>query len=115
MPFIGKKEAFELLEDMIKGTCSGDCRAIWLRNIQYALKTSSNPLKLTETERKRMVKKLEEVKAKKQTRKIEKKYLLRDSPPYPANEFCGKTMKGNDGKLYESKKNKNGVCRWVKI
>lgn len=43
-----------------------------------------------------------------------KKYNTRPSPPYPANECKGKSMKGNDGKIYVSKSNKNGVHRWVK-
>jgi hypothetical protein len=43
------------------------------------------------------------------------KYKDRPSPPYPANDLCGKNKKGNDGNMYTSKKNKNGVCRWVKI
>ena len=116
MPFINKKQAFQLLDGMKKGTCAGDCRRIWLRNIQYALKTKSNPLLLTEAERKRMESKVAEVKGKKTvTRKIDKKYLKRDSPPYPANEYCGQTKKGNDGKMYVSKPDKNNVCRWSKV
>jgi len=43
------------------------------------------------------------------------KYKNRPSPPYPANDWCGKNKKGNDGNMYTSKKNKNGVCRWVKL
>ena len=46
MPFINKKQAFKLLDDMIAGkqNCIGDCRRIWLKNIGYALKTETNPL-----------------------------------------------------------------------
>ena len=43
------------------------------------------------------------------------KYKNRPSPPYPANDWCGKNKKGNDGNIYTSKKNKIGVCRWVKV
>ena len=43
------------------------------------------------------------------------KKLNRPSPPYPANDYCGKKKKGNDGNMYTSKKNKNGICRWVKL
>lgn len=43
-----------------------------------------------------------------------KKYKDRPSPPYPANDWCGKNKKGNDGNMYTSKPNKNGICRWVK-
>ena len=38
----------------------------------------------------------------------------RKSPPYPANECCGEIKKGNDGKMYLSKKNKKGICKWTK-
>lgn len=48
----------------------------------------------------------------KHTRKIDKKYLTRDSPPYPANEHCGETKEGNDGKIYISTPDKNGICKW---
>ena len=44
-----------------------------------------------------------------------KKYKNRKSPPYPANENCGKQMKGNDGYMYISKPNKNNICSWKKI
>ena len=116
MPFINKKQAFSLLDEMLTGKCVGNCRKVWLRNITYALtKTDSNPLKLTKAEHTKMLAKLEDVKGKKKpnvTRKIDKKYLTRDSPPYPANEHCGETKKGNDGKMYTSVPDKNNVCRW---
>ena len=41
-----------------------------------------------------------------------KKYISRNSPPYPANKCCGRTIKGNDGKMYKSVKNKSGTCQW---
>mgnify|MGYP000613296016 FL=1 len=44
-----------------------------------------------------------------------KKYKYRNSPPYSANQYCGKKLKGNDGNLYISKEIKNGQCRWFKI
>lgn len=72
MPFINKKEAFKLLDDMIKGTCANSCRQVWLRNIGYALKTETNPLKLTKREHKKMTNKIKEVKQKKKTRKNKK-------------------------------------------
>ena len=43
------------------------------------------------------------------------KYSLRNSPPYPANDHCGEIKKGNDGKRYLSKPNKNKICRWQLI
>jgi hypothetical protein len=42
-----------------------------------------------------------------------KKYTVRKSPAYPANECCGAVMQGNDSKLYKSVASKSGVCRWV--
>ena len=52
---------------------------------------------------------------KNKTLKYKDRYKNRPSPPYPANDWCGKNKKGNDGNMYISKKNKNGVCRWVKM
>jgi hypothetical protein len=40
------------------------------------------------------------------------KYTSRPSPPYPANVCCGRVMSGNDGQLYKSVPDKNGVCHW---
>jgi len=40
------------------------------------------------------------------------KYTNRPSPPYPANECCGRLMEGNDGRVYRSNPNRNGVCAW---
>jgi len=44
-----------------------------------------------------------------------KKYQTRPSPPYPANECCGFTKRGNDGNMYKSVSDKNGVCTWRPI
>ena len=46
------------------------------------------------------------------TKQSSKKYLQRKSPAYSANSCCGQTKKGNDGKMYVSKKDKNGICKW---
>lgn len=116
MPFIDKKQAFKILDDIKKGVCVEKCRQVWIRNIGYALKTHTNPLELSSAEHKKMTKLLEEIKGKKfsknTTKKVDKKYLTRDSPPYPANEHCGETKKGNDGKMYVSVPDKNKICRW---
>jgi len=53
-------------------------------------------------------------KAKSQHSKTLKKYANRPSPPYPANDYCGRQIRGNNGKMYLSKPNKNGVCSWKK-
>lgn len=44
-----------------------------------------------------------------------KKYVTRSSPPYPANECRGVTIKGNDGLMYISKADKKGIFKWVKF
>lgn len=45
-------------------------------------------------------------------KKTTKRYTERKSPPYPANECKGKVKKGNDGKMYVSVPNVNGIYRW---
>jgi hypothetical protein len=42
-------------------------------------------------------------------------YAYRNSPPYPANKCHNKKKKGNDGKMYISQADKNGVFKWVAI
>ena len=41
-----------------------------------------------------------------------KKYTTRKSPPYPANKCRGKILRGNDGNMYRSASNINGVYTW---
>lgn len=132
MPFVDKKGAMKLLKEIENGKCAGECRSIWMRNIKYALKTETNPLKLTKTEREKMLKMIEKISEKKSKKKEKsekkskkkeksgkkltlKKYRNRKSPPYPANDYCNKRKKGNDGLMYISKPNKNKVCSWKKI
>lgn len=139
MPFIGTYEgAMRLLKSMETGACKAGCRSGWLRNFKYALKTPTNPLKLTATQRKTMKARIASlsgrstVALKAAHSKTLKKYMAkrndpasakavlsrykdRPSPPYPANENCGKTMKGNDGLKYKSVANKAGVCSWRRI
>ena len=47
----------------------------------------------------------------------EPKYLSakRKSPPYSANDCCGKVLYGNDGFKWESQKTKRGNCMWKRI
>jgi len=122
MPLVDKKRAMKLLKEIENGKCAGECRSIWMRNIKYALKTETNPLKLTKTEREKMLKMIEKISGKKSKKKEKsgkkltlKKYRNRKSPPYPANDYCNKRKKGNDGLMYISKPNKNKVCSWKKI
>jgi hypothetical protein len=130
MPFIKNyKEAFDVLKSIETGKCAGRCRRIWMTNLKNALKTKTNPLNLTMSERKNMTKKMNSLKGKRidinKTQKNQKtqktlksrpnKYKIRNSPPYPANENCNKIMVGNDGEKYKSVPNKNGICTWRKI
>ena len=39
----------------------------------------------------------------------------RTSPSYPANECCGRIMTGNDGNMYESRRNSAGICQWRRV
>lgn len=53
-------------------------------------------------------------KAKDCTRQTTAKYnsSTRKSPPYPANKCHNKIMLGNDGNMYASKPNVNGIYTW---
>ena len=47
-------------------------------------------------------------------RQSTKKYVVRKSPPFPANKCPeGQRRKGNDGRMYKAVANVNGVNRWV--
>jgi hypothetical protein len=72
-------------------------------------------IKLKTKEKKTKTKTEKKTKTKTKTKKTLKKYLTRDSPPYPANDYCRKKMKGNDGLMYVSTPDKNGVCKWIKV
>jgi len=119
MPFISNYNgAMKILTEIGTGTCNGTCKSVWIRNIKYALKTKTNPLGLNKQQRKKITEKIKNVSGKNSINKHSKtlkKYKNRSSPPYPANENCSKTMKGNDGNMYISKPNKNNVCSWKKL
>jgi len=119
MPFISNYNgAMQILSEIGTGTCKGSCKSVWVRNIKYALKTKTNPLGLNKQQRKNITEKMKSVSGKnaiKNHSKTLKKYKNRKSPPYPANEYCGKQMRGKDGYMYVSQKNKNNICSWRKI
>ena len=116
MPFIKSyNDAMKLLSEIENDTCKDNCKKIWMRNLKYALKTKTNPLKLTKTQRKNITEKMKGVSGKKNHTKTLKKYKNRKSPPYPANQNCNKTMVGNDGNKYISKPNKNNICTWKQL
>jgi len=106
----------KILKDIKNGSCKRKCKTIWMRTIKYALKTKTNPLKLTKKQYDTINQKIKKVSIKStsttQTQILNKN---RKSPPYPANEHCNEQMKGNDGKLYISKPNKQNICSWKKI
>jgi hypothetical protein len=119
MPFIGTYNgAMKILSEIGTGTCKGNCKSTWIRNLKYALQTKTNPLGLNEKQRKNMTEKIKSVSDRNAINnhsKTLKKYKNRKSPPYPANENCNKKMIGNDGNMYISKPNKNNICSWKKI
>ena len=119
MPFVGSySKAMSILSEIGNGKCADRCKSVWIRNFKYALKTKSNPLKLTRYTRRKLTQKIALVSKKNAVNaysKTKRKYSERKSPPYPANKNCVKKMAGNDGKMYESKPNKNNVCSWKKI
>jgi hypothetical protein len=46
---------------------------------------------------------------------VPKKYLTRNSPPLPANDYKNKIKDGNDGNSYASIADKNGIYRWKRF
>lgn len=118
MPFLHHYNgAMRVLASIGTGKCQGTCKSAWIRNLRYALKTKTNPLKLTPTQRKTLRSKLESMRGKNATdthARTLKKYKTRKSPPYPANDHCNQTKEGNDGHRYVSTPNQHGVCSWKK-
>ena len=99
-----------VLRSIKKGTCAGKCRSGWLKTIKYAIRSSKNPLKLTKEEKIELKNMIKEISGKRI-----KPAGKRPSPSESAKLYCGKKKKGNDGNMYISKRDKNGVCRWYKI
>jgi hypothetical protein len=48
-------------------------------------------------------------------KELSKKYKDRNSPPFPANIYPGKIMKGNDNNLYKSIPNVKKIYSWKEI
>ena len=44
-----------------------------------------------------------------------KKYINRGSPPYPAQNCRNHKKVGNDGDVYSSEPDKNGIYKWKKV
>jgi hypothetical protein len=101
--------AKQLLQGMKKGTCHGRCRTGWLRNIKYAMKTKSNPLKLTSEQKKELKAMIKDISGK----RIQPK--LRLGPSKSAVGRCGRKIRGKDGEMYISIQRKSSrLCKWVK-
>ena len=73
--------------------------------------------KISSKPRKEYVKDTREKDSKKCVKQTTKKYTSakRKSPPYPANECCGKELMGNNKKMWKSIRNKKGVCQWKQV
>ena len=73
--------------------------------------------KISSKPRKEYVKDTVEKDSKKCLKQTTKKYTSpkRKSPPYPANECCGKELMGNNKKMWKSIRNKKGVCQWKQV
>lgn len=39
----------------------------------------------------------------------------RQGPPLPAQAYCGSVRRGNDGNLWQSRRDASGSCRWRKL
>ena len=49
-------------------------------------------------------------------KKSTKKYSIRPSPPFPANDYCGRMKKGNDGQMYiSSRVGSQKACTWKPV
>ena len=60
MPFISSYNgAMKILSEIGTGTCKGRCKSTWVRNLKYALKTKTNPLRLDKRQRKTLTEKIE--------------------------------------------------------
>lgn len=51
----------KILSEIGTGTCKGTCKSVWMRNIKYALKSKTNPLKLNKQQRKSITEKIKNV------------------------------------------------------
>jgi hypothetical protein len=101
--------AMKILHSIRIGTISGLGRSIYMKQIKGVLR-EDNPLHLTASERKKLTAEIESLSGKRISPK-----QPRPSPSVSATSHCGKKKRGNDGNMYLSKPNKNGVCRWVKV
>ena len=104
------KKGYYIIQAKNKG--KGEAYKKYLKN--WKPPPDTKLLYLDKTKKKWTFIKPKKTKNNKMNNKTLKKYNNRPSPSSSANKNCGKTMKGNDGNMYISKANKNGICRWQK-
>lgn len=74
MPFLkGYKDANKLLDEMKTGVCDTGCRKVWMPHIKKALVSKTNPLKLNKTEKKKLDKKVKDMKGKRFSKTVKQK------------------------------------------
>ena len=83
------------------------------RSTKRSKKTKSGKRRLMSSRRGQRAKERVARAARGCSRQSTSKYMSRNSPPYPANNCCGTTKRGNDGHMYRSSGNKH--CKWTKI
>jgi hypothetical protein len=98
-----------VLRSIRAGTITGTRRTNWVSVIKNAMKSTRNPLDLTADEKRKLTAEIKSLSGKRISAK-----QPRPSPTASAANRCGMKLRGNDGNMYISKPNKNGVCRWVK-
>ncbi len=102
--------AKRILQSIKKGTCIGKCRSGWLQNIKYALKTSSNPLKLTSDQRKELKTIIKEISSKRI--KTKNALISKATKGLMPHLYRNKKIKGTDGQIYISLPNSKGNYKW---
>ena len=117
MPFVHSYQgANRILTSIGTGKCAGNCKKTWMRTLRYALRNPSNPLHLTKSQIPTLRNKLAAMgsrSARDKHARTLRHYKGRPSPSVPANLHCGQTKQGNDRRMYISKPNKRGICRWI--
>ena len=83
------------------------------KRVSRSKKTKSGKRRLISTRRGQRAKERVSRAARGCSRQTTSKYMSRKSPPYPANNCCGTTKRGNDGNMYRSSGSKH--CKWTKI
>lgn len=102
-----------MLKAMETGECNGICRTDWLRAYKKELTRKSGSKQWTASQKKTISRRIEKILKKTPSKAMTQKHRKNPEPPYPADIFCESIqITGNDGKLYESVPDKNGVCRW---